>query len=90
VKTAEESNAKRIRKSIMAYLEREKSLMLEVQAKATGSSAPIAISRAVPRVQAPCCQRKCPSYIKMSVTVLTRWFSTMSHLPSCNRRLKAN
>lgn len=47
---------------------------LEVRTKGNGSSVPIAISRAVRLAfKHPSVKRKSPTYIKMSVTVLSRW-----------------
>ena len=51
-----------------------KGVPLEVRAKGNGSSVPIAISRAVRLAfKHPSVKRKSPAYIKMSVTVLSRW-----------------
>lgn len=47
---------------------------LEIHTKGNGSSVPIAISRAVRLgFKHPNIKRKSPTYINMSVTVLSRW-----------------
>lgn len=48
--------------------------LLEISAKGNGSSVPIAISRAVRLAfKHPAAKHKSPTYINMSVTVLSRW-----------------
>jgi hypothetical protein len=52
----------------------ENGVRLEVQARGNGSSVPIAISRAVHLAfKHPAVKHKSPTYIDMSVTVLSRW-----------------
>jgi hypothetical protein len=47
---------------------------LEIEVKGSGSSVPIAISRAVRLAfKNPGIERKSPTYLNMSVTVLSRW-----------------
>ena len=51
-----------------------KDVPLQVRTKGNGSSVPIAISRAVRLAfKHPLVKRKSPTYITMSVTVLSRW-----------------
>jgi hypothetical protein len=51
-----------------------KDVPLQVRIKGNGSSVPINISRAVRLAfKHPLVKRKSPSYIMMSVTVLSRW-----------------
>jgi hypothetical protein len=48
--------------------------ILEIHTKGNGSSVPIAIIRAVRSgFKHPAIKRKSPTYINMSVTVLSRW-----------------
>ncbi len=48
--------------------------ILEIHTKGNGSSVPIAITRAVRSgFKHPAIKRKSPTYINMSVTVISRW-----------------
>jgi hypothetical protein len=56
---------------------------LEVRTKGNGSSVPIAISRAVRLAfKHPSVKRKSPTYINMSVTVLSRWVLDDVEIPT--------